>query len=232
MSNHRDVDMLINEMKSNLHKLAERTLEALNEETDRAMDDAMKEFGIYQQQKITEIFKNAVAEFYSAYTPKSYDRTKGLYNVLDLHTDEHGMVITGVNGYQDLFDASQMHGDRNGGDLFNKVFMEGWHGGAESIAESKADTWGTHPAQGTPHYRRPGFVRYPNSTKVKWHKYGKWGKAAVQTKAPYTIIEENLKAAEGAEIFEKFKEISQRHNDKAIEKVKREIARFHSEIYG
>ena len=237
MSKYHDVDSLIREIKGDLDKFKEQTLKVLNEEVDRAMDDAAKEFGVYQQQKITEIFKNAVAEFYGAYTPKSYERqgrdgTGGLYNVLDLHTDEHGMVITGPNGYQDLFDSSQMHGDRNGGDLFNKVFMEGWHGGAESISEGKTDIWGTHPSQGTPYYRKPGFVRYPNPTKTKWHKYGKWGKVAKRTTAPYTIIEEKLKVAEGAEIFKKFKDISQRHNDKAVKKVEQEeIPRIYSEIF-
>lgn len=232
MSKYKDVDMLAAEMKSKIYQLRDKTLDALNKETAKAVDSAMKEFGVYQQQKITQIFNSAVQEFYDAYTPKEYNRTYGLYDVLDLKTDSHGMVITSANGYLDLFDSSSLHGDRSGGDLFQKVFMEGWHGGAESIASGKAAVWGSHPSPGTPYYRRSGFVTYPNSTTKKWHKYGKWGRVAVRTESPYKIIEERLSAAEQAEMFAKFDEVVRKHNDRAVEKVKQSIKTFQTEIYG
>lgn len=232
MSKYKDVDMLAAEMKSKIYQLRDKTLDALNKETAKAVDSAMKEFGVYQQQKITQIFNSAVQEFYDAYTPKEYNRTYGLYDVLDLKTDSRGMVITSANGYLDLFDSSSLHGDRSGGDLFQKVFMEGWHGGAESIASGKAAVWGNHPSPGTPYYRRSGFVTYPNSTAKRWHKYGKWGRVAVRTKSPYKIIEERLSAAEQAEMFSKFDEVVRKHNDRAVEKVKQSIKTFQTEIYG
>lgn len=232
MSKYKDVDNLIDGIHSNIHKLAERTLEALNKETLEAMDNAYKEFGEYQQSKIRQIFNEAVDTFYSSYTPNSYDRTYGLYDVLDMKLNDKGVVNTEDPTYMDLFNPDKLHTDRSGNSLFNKVFIEGYHGGAENISGTKSDIWGAHPSPGNPYYRAPGWVKYPGEIKKKWHKYGKWGRRSVQTASPYKIFSHELSAAEATEIFDNFKEISQRHNDAAVDRVKRDIPKLQAEIFG
>lgn len=233
MGKYSDIDSLVDEMRTNLRRLADRTLDALNEETSKAMEDANHEFGAYQQMFIEQIFRNAVDAFYDAYSPKSYQRTGGLYDVLDLKLDDSGMVVMGANGdYRSLFNETNFHSDRSGGNLFEKVFIDGYHGGAESISGGKADVWGAHPSPGIPYYRAPGLVRYSGETRKRWHRYGRWGSRAIRTESPYKIIARNLSAAEATEMFSKFKEISQKHNDAAVEKVRQNIPKFHAEIYG
>lgn len=232
MSKYKDIDDLFDGIENNIGKLADRTLELLNRETSEAMNNAYKEFGEYQQNKIRQIFNEAVDRFYSSYTPHSYVRTYGLYNVLDLKLNDKGTVNAEDPAYMDLFNPDKLHTDRNGNSLFNKVFIEGYHGGAENVSGTKSDIWGAHPSPGNPYYRAPGWVKYPGERKKKWHKYGKWGRSAVQTTSPYEIFSRELEAAEENEILEKFKEISQRHNDSALDKVTRSISELQEEIFG
>ena len=244
-----EINNLVNEITDKLHRLADRTLQALNEETAKAMTEANKEFGLYQQQKIEQIFDEAVTRFYNDYLPSQYVRSGstselsgGLYDVLNMPLDESGIVV--YNKYEELLDGSKMSIQVNPSRraaiydidglrmaLFEQTFMEGWHGGAKTISSRKSDKWGAHPAPGTPYYRAPGRIRTENGGS-KWHRWGKWGKRATRTTAPFTIFSKNLSAAEGAEIFEKFKEISQRHNDTAVQKVQSDIPKFKAEIYG
>lgn len=243
-----EINNLVNEVIDKLHRLADRTLQALNEETTKAMDEANREFGLYQQQKIEQIFSDAVTKFYSAYQPNQYSRAGntstlrgGLYDVLSMPLDESGMVI--YDGYEELFDGTRMSFNDNGKGsdafydmngfremLFQQTFMEGWHGGAKSISTEKENTWGSHPSPGTPYYRTAG--RIPTATGSRWHRWGKWGKRAVKTTPPFTIFSQNLSAAEGAEIFEKFKEISNAHNDRAVKKVQEMMPKFNADIFG
>lgn len=151
----------------------EKGMKIVKEEYAKAIKDTYEEFGRYQEMIIEEIFNNAVNQFYTSYTPDFYDRTRGLYDVLDLIIDKRGIVLTGMDNML-LFDRDKMHGDRKGGDLFHKVFIEGWHGGAESSYR------GDHPESGTPYYRKP--YRY----------YTQWGKRAKRTESPYQIINQEL----------------------------------------
>lgn len=75
-----------------------------------------------------------------------------------------------------MFDRDALHKDRRGGDLFNKVFIEGWHGGAESGPG--------HPSAGLPRYRVP--TPY----------YTHWGPIAYRTESPFEIFTKNLDAEE------------------------------------
>ncbi len=215
-----------------IHKLAAETLEELNEETHKACKNAYAEFGTYQQTRVTDIFNNAVDAFYSSYTPKEYERTYGLYNVLDIKKDDSGRVILDDPDYMTLFDRTKLHNDRSGNSLFDKVFMEGFHGGAESIAAGKSEIWGVHPAVGTPYYRRGGWVKYSNVTKKKWHKYGKWGVKAVKTESPYNMVISDLDKSVQSDMINAFKEISQKHNDEAVARVQQILAKKYHEIFG
>lgn len=153
----------------------------LEEETDEAFRksdaEALEEFAVYQTEYLSKLFYEAVTEFYGAYTPVLYERqgnvssqSGGLYELL---TASDGTVYQSVD---DMVNPEKMHKDRKGGDLFTKVFVDGWHGGAES--------GDGHPPGKDPYYRKP----HPY--------YTQWGKKAKQTKSPRSIIDDKWYAAE------------------------------------
>lgn len=169
---------------------------------------ALREFGAYQQSKLAALFSEAVQEFYAAYTPSLYSRQYGLYETLDLKIDSDGTVL--YDTAIDLVDASKMHGDRNGGDLFRKVFEQGWHGGAESGPDGETGK-DDHPSPGTPYYRTP-------------HPYYRhWGQKAIQTESPLDILQRKLDHAEGGEMFSTFKQIFNKYRDESDELVRSKI---------
>lgn len=189
-------------------------MKIIKEEDDKAFADTYADFGQYQTQIITEIFNNAVNQFYADYTPipGGYDRQYGLRDVLNIAYDQRGIVITG-NDNRLLFDEMEMHGDRKGGDLFNKVFIEGWHGGAESSCR------GDHPETGVPYYRTPiGFYKY-------------WGGKAVKTESPYHIINEALEVGEVPNMRTKLKVILDKHLQSATERIIKRGRALQQEIF-
>ena len=220
-------------INSDLERLANRTLDELNKATTKASELAIQEFGAYQREEIARIFNSAVDQFYEAYSPRFYKRTHSLYDVLDMKIDNSGGVNYGNESlFRDLYDESQMTSTRSGGSIFDQVFVHGYHGGAPSIDSGKAEIWGKHPDPGTPYYRKPGFVKYPNSNRRKWHRYGKWGRKAIQTKAPIKMVYDELSIAEGGYILDKFKEISQKYNDEAVQGVIDKIPILMKQISG
>ncbi len=231
MSDTRDIDALIDSAKSRLHTLADKTLELMGAETEAAMEEAYVEFGEYQKEEITKIFNRAVEEFYNAYTPTTYDRQNGLYDLLDIKTNDRGMVIANGPNYDELYNPDRLDSHRSSADnLYQTVFQEGWHGGAKTIDDGKTDIWGRHPSPGVAYYRKPGWVKYPGNEKKEWHRYGKWGRRAVRTEAPYYMISRELRAIEGTEMFAKFKEISNKHNEAAMQRVNAKIPQLMEEI--
>lgn len=190
----------------------ERGEQIVKEENTEAFADAWEDFGQYQRQIITEIFNRAVNQFYAEYTPKFYDRQYGLRDVLDIAYDHRGVVITGHDNRL-LFDENEMHGDRKGGDLFNKVFIEGWHGGAESSRN------GDHPEPGTPYYRKPvGSYRY-------------WGGKAEKTESPYHIINEALEVGEKPNIRAALISIFNKHLRWANNRIAKRVDVLKQEIF-
>ena len=149
-------------------------------EEGRANRNLEHEFRKYQREKIEIMFMEAVNEFYNSYSPNTYVRQYGLLDVLSLQIDENGEIARDGNTDQEIinkmFNPSAMHKDRHGGDLFNKVFVQGWHGGAES---------GTgHPHSGVPYYRTP----YPY--------FSHWGNMAVKTASPFELLKAKVASAE------------------------------------
>lgn len=193
----------------------EEAIKIIKEENNRAYTDTYADFGQYQTQVITKIFNDAVNQFYADYKPIpcGYERQYGLRDVLEIAYDQRGIVITG-NDNRLIFDENKMHGDRRGGDLFNKVFVEGWHGGAESSYR------GDHPEPGTPYYRKPiGSYRY-------------WGGKAVKTESPYHIINEALEVGEVPNMRAKLKSIFDKHLQMATERIIKRGKKLQQEIFG
>lgn len=225
---YEDIDTYYDDFYNKLNILANRVLSEMNKASIATVEKTYEEFGLYQRDKIGQIFNDAVATFYASYTPTQYKRTFDLYNVLNISYDRYGRVA--YDELTDLLDPSRMHTDRKGGDLFQKVFMEGWHGGAENISTG-ADMWGDHPSPGIPYYRKPGLVTSPNGNK-KWHRWGKWGRKSVQTVAPATIMYNKLLSAEHGDLHSKLIEIVNKHNGEAMQKIHQEvIPRLRTEIF-
>lgn len=185
-----------------LAAITNNIINGLVEAEEKALAKANKnlyfEFNRYQRRRIEEIFAFAVNEFYYGYTPAEYARTYGLFNVLDVRKNPDGDVLYDGSDEQNidkLFDKDAMHTGRNGyNGLFDKVFVKGYHGGAEDGEN--------HPSPGTPYYRGGPYHTF-------------WSRPAVQTESPYEIMQRNLKSAE-SEFDEKFDEVRQKHSEEFV----------------
>ena len=127
---------------------------------------------------LNKIIKRAINDFYGTFKPKYYKRKyslKYMYNV----TSKNGFIDMDFSGEY----ANAQH--RLGNDeLFNLVFIGGYHGGAKSIADNKIEKWGMHPKEGVPYWRTP----YPN--------YTEWGYPAKQDVSPMERIDDALNTYE------------------------------------
>lgn len=216
----RDIDKYFDDFYKKVELFGRRILNEANKLSKGVIERTRIDFGFYQRDKIEQLFNEAVNKFYSSYTPSQYERTWGLYDVLNISQNGYGEVI--YDDVIDLLDPSRLHTDRKGGDLFEKVFMHGWHGGAEAIY-SNEELWGSHPStSGVPYYRKPGFITLPNGAKV-WHRWGQWGKRAVQTIAPAEILYNSLVSSEYGEMRKKAEEIFRKHNDDMVDYINQEI---------
>lgn len=237
MANNQGWDEYIDSLYERKAVADKMMLDAINKETQAALKDAHIEFGQYQKAFMQEEFNKAVRDFYDAYDPKYYkeQRRGSLYEIFDAKIGPDGMVYDETEDYSDssLYDSdSPFLVDRNNESLFDKVFKQGWHGGAEKISADKADIWGAHPNPGTPYYRRPGKVLYPGEVRKRFHRYGRWGKMAIKTTPPYELFRDSMLRQEGGVVFDTYKEIVHKHNDKAVEKFYKEIIpRVTKEVY-
>lgn len=236
MSSSKSLSDYIQRVIDNQDVFIKRVTDEWNKESAKTIKKMKKHIGEYKTQEIERIFNDSVTEFYDAYPPLYYQRkgntsskTGGLYDVLKIRTDEDGMVI--ANDYIDLFDPNSMHKDRKGNDLFTKVFMEGWHGGAENI-HRHADIWGQHPSPGTPYYRTGGFVKwFSGSNRYVWRRYGKWGRKAKQTKSPYILITAELDRAQEHEMKQEVEKIVQEDFSELAKNMTQKALQIEKEVF-
>ena len=216
MNDNSDITSLCNKLRSNLQRLADEVLKAMNEETNKAVKDAKREFGEYQIERIKDIFNESIDAYYGAYSPGYYDRqgdmgghSGGLYDLLNTVPGSTGIVRD--SSAEDLVDESRMHAGREGfGGLYEIAYKRGWHGGAASGPD--------HPLNGTPYYRTPYEV------------YSYWGRKAVISTPPSSIFEDSLSRLKQNELKPKFNEIVHRHNDQAMERVRNMIPMLRDRI--
>lgn len=192
-----------------------------NKDLDSADKDAKREFGEWQKDHLRRVFNKSVTEFYSKYKPKGYNRrgdtsseTGGLYDLFELSgLDSDGVIMDFQDDYSELYNQARMHSGRKGYDgLYQLVFVEGYHGGSKSIADSKVDDWGAHPEPDVPHYRARGFAKKYH----RFYKYARWGRRAEQSTPPKELVEENMSEF-FPEMDEKWKSIKKEYEDKKFE---------------
>lgn len=231
MSIRDEVSAIINDIRARHSLWKSKVIAAAQNRVQKFTMDVYQEFGEYQREKITEIFNNAIAAFYNAYQPITYQRTHSLYNLLQLPLDDRGLVD--FEDAMDLIDKTKIHPDRSGGtSLFDTVFLEGWHGGAKTISSDKSAVWGTHPNPGVPYYRTRGMVTYPDSGVTKSHRYGKWGGVAFRSQSPYQLFNTQLQIDDDGVMYETFHEIANRHWESTSQKIQDDVAAIGREIYG
>lgn len=117
--------------------------------------------------------------------PQSYHRQYSLYDILDVQTDESAMTISWD------FDPSPMEyrSGYNGEDgLYDLVFREGWHGGAQSGPR--------HPGNGA-------AWRHPNPFFTEWFD----DPAERAETTPLDNWKQQLSNYENRVVAEKFKEL-------------------------
>ena len=209
MAEYHDEHALCNGLRSTYRKVADETLRLLNKESEITLKNTARDFGVYQKQKIEEIFKDAVDNFYNSWEPMDdgYDRHLSLYKALDLKNapQKDGIIDHEETvPYDSLFNPKNVTPFERGGGaegLFEHVFKQGWHGGARGT-----DKRGV--SMGMPHYRTPyGVYRY-------------WGKEAVRAdESPYDYFNRTLEQAYHNELNEKDKELLEYYNKIALDKV-------------
>ena len=134
-----------------------------------------------------------------------------LYNLLNIPFDTWGRVA--YSSYEDLIDESQMTVDRHGHSLYNKVFKQGWHGGAEG-GEG-------HPRPGVPYWRTPEG------------QYYNWGRRARRARiSPYDRFVEQLRETSRTELQTDYREIYTRHADEATARTQQRLPALVTEIFG
>lgn len=193
----------IDNIKANFEACNAEILSVLEAES-KAEDIAGKqEFGQWQAARIESLFREAVSEWYGAFTPGEfgsppYQRSNSMYNVLEIVFDGEGMVDT------DNVDALYNEGAMGDG-LFDHVFKQGWHGG-------KAGS-------GNPHYRKPYGI---------WKYYSR---PAVQTTAADILFRNSLSGADG-EMYSMFDSIARAHQAIAVERVQAMVPSIQAKYFG
>lgn len=196
-----------------------------------------KELGAAQDEAYKAAYYDVIDAFYNSYDPSYYVRHYSMYLAWSTEFDNDGLVRgtveSGQDGwttnYDEFFSANldgTMHTSmREGGldsaeFLFHQAFDEGWHGGAKSIDAEKAEIWGAHPKPGTPYYRKPGRVTYPDG-ETKWHKYGKWGKRANKMRpAPRKLFEKKINELNKGRLADIDDALFEKHKKNTTERVK------------
>lgn len=112
---------------------------------DEAQKNAYKDWFKYTDEHLREQHKKVAKKFYDDYPdPEYYDRRGSLY---DLYSSEIGDdYITAWFDETKMYSAYNDYTMKEDG-LFDKVFVQGYHGGAERGP--------SHPHPGTPYWRAP-----------------------------------------------------------------------------
>ena len=150
-----------------MNKLKQKAAEAVK----KALAVTWQEFFVSVEANVRDIFNDVIQHFYADYEPLEYHRTESLYNLLQTRLSPNGDSLS------IWFEPSEMSSFRSGysgeDGLYDQVFRHGWHGGADTIADSKVAKYGAHPDPGVPYWRTPSPY------------YTHWGRQAqIASRAP------------------------------------------------
>ena len=233
-----DLDKMLEDIEKQEELFTQRIAQELSVITEKKIEEAYKDIGEYYHKEIAKIFKDAVTDFYEAYTPTSYKRrgdtnteTGGLYELLEIKSNSFGVPLMSLysssfDGVEDeVVNPMKMHPDRHGeNSLYQTVFIEGWHGGAKGIAQSKVRKWGKHPDPGTPYYRKHVYK------KGVFVRFGAWGDRAEPSTPPSDLFILKLSSSAGA-IEKGMRELVYKRMNEVPEELTRRVPAISAEVY-
>lgn len=212
------IDDLEKEFTDRINLLLKRMLQEGNKMVPDTKTDIYLEFADHQQKMITNIFVDAVQDFYASYDPIYYNRTWSLYNALVLNpNDEYGRFGVQLTA-SELYDPSGVTPFRNGDSegLFDLTIRYGWHGGAAGTDKNGMSV-------SSPHYRWPYADDGP--------RFYKWGREAVQSEPPMSVVERNY-ASEIPNLREELRAIATHHCGKLAQRWQAKTNELVAEMFG
>lgn len=109
---------------------------------DKIVNEAMIQIARKKYKKAEEICNKEITRFYREYSPFAYKRKYDLYNAYNLDITRDGEFIFEL-GSEFMQKKHRVNNDY----IFEKMFKEGWHGGAHDGAY--------HPDPGKHYWRTP-----------------------------------------------------------------------------
>ena len=173
----------------NIEGFFANVINRMQHKIDAAVDKALDELFQTIKADLQGIYQNAVAEFYSSYSPSFYGRTGSLYNLIQFSENKDEVKWE--------FDPGSATSMRAGGTVYELAFRQGYHGGATGT-DKRGES------RGVPSYRTPfpgNFIMsadgegYDSSTFM--NGFTRWGRAAVQSTPPLEIWKRELETYKG-----------------------------------
>lgn len=166
-----------------IKNITTRQFSRLMKNLDKIIADTLNETIDDTKNDIEKIFKRCIDSYYNAYTPKKYKRKYSLRKSYDFEVIiESGKAIVKPYFHSKAFDSShrvvKKYGDDGREYLFNKILVEGYHGGAvfRENGEPKSNVYGDpHPQPDTeiPYFRKHDY---------ECDEFGRWIKKDIYTK--------------------------------------------------
>lgn len=224
-STKEEIRAMCDDIRKGIKEVTARVTEVIIEDIDTAFLDAYEEFSPYEHDELKAILNDAIDTWYDSYDKRGpyqpQKRMKNYSTFMDYNKDEDGLIDTGDPGERrGLFKKSKDLGpiDRSGNSLFEKVFIEGWHGGAK---------YGPfHPNPGIPYYRTPYSENLSRA-------YKRWGKRAKRTESAYKIFDKKVTRAEAGYLQKELDNMIDKHIDKALDIIEeKKIPEIVKEVFG
>ena len=142
------------------------------------------------REKLNIIAESTIEDFYDDYIPSGYRRIYDIYNTykIDVELDQFEIVwdIDYSPDYMKYHDGLKEY-------LFDIVFMQGWHGGA--------DKGSGHPEPGTPWYRNLAMINKSGEYYEDYDPSIFWLRRAEHSAAPYEVV--TAKVDEYTDVWER-----------------------------
>lgn len=129
------------------------------------------------REKLNIIAESTIEDFYDDYTPSGYRRVYDMYNTYKINVELDEFEIVWDIDYDPNY--MQYHGGLNDY-LFDIVFMQGWHGGA--------DQGPGHPQPGIPWYRNMALINQSGENYDNYDPHIFWLRRAERSAAPYEVM--------------------------------------------
>ena len=183
---------LCKEIKKELKPIADDIAEVVND-SSKIKRDITEETTTAIYEDLYYIMDSCIDKFYESYTPKFYKREHSLYHAYKVKIND---CIIGWDFSPSYMPDGYDHEHRATNEyIFQMAFVEGYHGGANTIAENKVEKWGKHPHDGQYWYRTaPPIFAKDEPPYSRWSGQSKHGYGAAVRKGmpPKTRIEDEI----------------------------------------